>query len=593
MLAAQSSREIDGAKSLVNRVLPRHTSEVVVEPLRSETGKDTFEVETIRGRLHIRGNSSVAVGAGLNWYFQNVAHVTMSWGGDQMNLPKRLPPVLKKIRIASPFKYRYNLNYCTLSYSMAFWDWGRWERELDWMALHGINLTLATTGTEAVWQRTLRRFNFSEEEIKAFIPGPGFTAWWLMGNLEGWGGPVSQAWIDGQVRLQQRILARMSELGMKPVFQGFYGMVPDITRKKFPDAAIKDQGDWYTFKFRRPAILLPGDPLFAEMSRVYYDELRKLYGEAQFFGGDPFHEGGSTKGIDLLAAAGLIQKAMAGKQPDAVWVLQGWQVNPRDELLSGLDKKRSLVLDLANDRYPQWKKRNAWSGHPWVYSIVSNFGENTGLFGRLDLIAKDLPAVMADPKKGELTGIGIMLEGINNNPVVYDHLLSFGWDAKAPANLDEWIKNYAHYRYGRKVASIESAWDILRKTVYNAPPGRDNGNESVFCARPTMKFKSAATWGSGERYYEPRQLVKALGLMLQARHALKKVDTYRYDVTDITRQVISDLGRDVHVSMIEAYEKKDAKRFEEESSRFLELMKDHRVGQKTRAACFAALDKMG
>lgn len=29
---------------------------------------------------------------------------------------------------------------------MAWWDWGRWEREIDWMALNGINLPLALTG---------------------------------------------------------------------------------------------------------------------------------------------------------------------------------------------------------------------------------------------------------------------------------------------------------------------------------------------------------------------------------------------------------------------------------------------------------------
>ena len=34
----------------------------------------------------------------------------------------------------------------TASYSSAFWDWRRWEREIDWMALHGVNLPLAFTG---------------------------------------------------------------------------------------------------------------------------------------------------------------------------------------------------------------------------------------------------------------------------------------------------------------------------------------------------------------------------------------------------------------------------------------------------------------
>jgi alpha-N-acetylglucosaminidase len=32
---------------------------------------------------------------------------------------------------------------------MAYWDWARWEAELDWMALQGINLPLAFTGAAA------------------------------------------------------------------------------------------------------------------------------------------------------------------------------------------------------------------------------------------------------------------------------------------------------------------------------------------------------------------------------------------------------------------------------------------------------------
>lgn len=52
-----------------------------------------------------------------------------------------------------PGRYRYYQNVCTHSYSFVWWDWARWERELDWMALNGINLALAWSGQEAIWQR--------------------------------------------------------------------------------------------------------------------------------------------------------------------------------------------------------------------------------------------------------------------------------------------------------------------------------------------------------------------------------------------------------------------------------------------------------
>lgn len=50
-------------------------------------------------------------------------------------------------------RYRYYQNVCTHSYSFVWWDWARWEQEIDWMALNGINLALAWSGQEAIWQR--------------------------------------------------------------------------------------------------------------------------------------------------------------------------------------------------------------------------------------------------------------------------------------------------------------------------------------------------------------------------------------------------------------------------------------------------------
>ncbi len=117
-------------------------------------------------------------------------------------LPDQLPPLTKKERREAQVPLRYYLNYCTYSYTMAFWDWERWQKELDWMALHGINLPLAITGTEVVWREVLRKLNYSEQAIDDFIAGPAFLAWFLMNNLEGWGGPNPDSWYTQQTSLQ-------------------------------------------------------------------------------------------------------------------------------------------------------------------------------------------------------------------------------------------------------------------------------------------------------------------------------------------------------------------------------------------------------
>lgn len=40
--------------------------------------------------------------------------------------------------------------------TFAWWDWERWEKEIDWMALQGINMPLAFTGQEAIWQKVFK-----------------------------------------------------------------------------------------------------------------------------------------------------------------------------------------------------------------------------------------------------------------------------------------------------------------------------------------------------------------------------------------------------------------------------------------------------
>lgn len=62
----------------------------------------------------------------------------------------------------------------------------RWEREVDWMALQGINLSLMPLGAEAIWVRTFKdEFGLGPESLADFFPGPAFVAWGRMGNIQG------------------------------------------------------------------------------------------------------------------------------------------------------------------------------------------------------------------------------------------------------------------------------------------------------------------------------------------------------------------------------------------------------------------------
>ena len=58
-----------------------------------------------------------------------------------------------------------------------------------------------------------------------------------MGNMEGWGGPLTSNWHAQQMALQHKILQGMRSIGIIPVLPAFAGHVPKaITR--YPGAAI-------------------------------------------------------------------------------------------------------------------------------------------------------------------------------------------------------------------------------------------------------------------------------------------------------------------------------------------------------------------
>lgn len=564
---------------LAERLLPNNQSDFVFEQLRSDS--DFFELEQVAGgKILIRGNNGVSMARGLNYYLKNYCHKSVSWCGNNLSdLPNPLPAIKRKVRVAASLPYRYYLNYCTYSYSMAFWDWSQWEKEIDRMALQGVNMPLVAVYSQyAIWQNTLRRLNFSEEEIRNFLPGAGYEAWWLMGNLEGFGGPVSQKFITQQTNLELKMLNRMRELGMNPVFQGFYGMVPNTLKKKYPHARIKEQGLWQTYQ--RPAFLDPTDPLFDKISAIYYEEQKKLFGEAKFYGGDPFHEGGTSEGIDIKQAAQKILKAMRKVNPEAVWVLQGWQDNPTKALKDGLKPGEAIILDLTACERPQWGgvksmtfQPEGHQDHRWIWCALPNYGGKTGLHGRMSSYASGPVFAKQHPMGKNICGVGMISEAIGTIPVVYDMVYDMAWRTDSIC-IPQWLANYTHYRYGMADDNCNQAWNILSETIYECHNELGGPVESYLCARPSDTIAHVSTWGNTEIFYEPMKIVDAWKLFYQSRNKLRGMDTYEYDLTDVTRQVLSDYAKYVHKCMVTAFYKKDKKSFTEYSSKFLNIIKD-------------------
>lgn len=561
------AKDVRPIRMLLERIDSGMSDKLGVEVVGGDM--DFFEVTQRQGRPHIRANNAVSAAVGLNRYLRDVAGVHLSWNSMSREMPERLPEVATPLSGSTPMPLRYYLNYCTHSYSMAFWDWHRWEREIDWMALHGINMPLVITGSAALWRNVLLRLGYDDEEISRFVAGPGFQAWWLMNNLEGWGGPDSKAFYERDRQLAGQIVGRMKELGIEPVVPGYSGMVPHDAGAKL-GLDVKDPGLWCGFS--RPAFLQPEDKDFDRIARIYYDEARKMYGDVKYFSMDPFHEGGNTEGVDMRRAGRKIFDAMKRSNPEAGWVIQSWQENPRREMIDSLPEGQLVILDLQSENVAGWLERpGGYLGHDWLFCMLHNFGGNVGLYGKMQALVDNFYDRAVGEKR--LRGVGLTMEGIENNPVMYELLCDMPWH-KQKIDLEKWVSDYAASRYGTRNEMADSAWRLLARTVYNCPADsvQQGTHESVFCARPSDNPRQVSTWSSPKDYYDGMDVIRAARLLAAASPELGHSENYRYDLVDVTRQAVAEKGRMVSRRLGDAAVSSDRQAYAEAADDFLRLI---------------------
>ncbi len=556
--------------SLLNRIGGTGTADrfvTVVDESLSSSGKDVFVITSSDGKPCIKGNSTLAVTTGINWYLNHVAHINLAWNNLTTDLVNAsLPLPTSEETHTSSVDYRYYLNYCTFSYSMSTWTWERWQQEIDWMALHGINMPLQIVGLDVVWNKLLTEdLGYTQTEANNFIAGPCFQAWWGMNNLQGWGGANPDWWYKRQETLAKNILARERELGMQPVLPGYAGMVPsDIESKKGYKA--NNQGNWCNFV--RPYILDPNSTAFTEISEKYYARLAEVMGTSTYYSMDPFHEGANTDGIDVASAYTQLAAAMTKANADAKWVIQFWQWSGAQyNVLSKVEKGKLIVLDLFSDAHSHF---GDYQGHDAVYCALPNFGGRTGLFGRLSKEMTDF----YDQKSAHsnVKGIGATPEAIEQVPVLYDALFELPWLSSKP-DPKTWLANYAVSRYGVQNDDAQAAWEKVRNSALNCETSLQGPQEAVLCARPALSVGSVSSWGGTDIFYDAQQVADAAYSLLKANASLSG-ENYSYDLIDFTRQALTDYGYYLLKAINEAYTAGNKTAYAARRDAYLDLLTD-------------------
>ena len=573
-------QQVKAAKALVGRVTAGRQSEFAVKIVpQQQDGRDWFAYYTEDGKVVLEGNNGVSVASALNHYLKENCGWHLSWCGKQEVLPQTLPLPTDKVMKVSPYKYRYYLNYCTFNYSMSWWDFDRWQKEIDFMALNGINMPLALTGQNSVWQRVYRKLGFTDEELETFFSGPAYFNWFWMGNLDGWGGPLPQSFMDDHEALQKKILFAERTLGMTPVLPAFTGHVPPTFEQKFPDAKVR-KTEWVNFP--EVSILDPEEELFTEIGKMFIQEQTELYGTDHFYSADTFNENTppTNDSTYLAQMSAKVYSAMQDVDPDAVWVMQGWLFyHERDfwgepeikALLGAIPDDRMIILDLWSERHPVWKRTNAYYGKPWIWCMLHNFGQNINMSGNATSVANDPANALVDPNAGNMSGIGLTMEGIGQNPMVYALMLENVWRDK-PIDNDEFIKSYLTQRYGSCPENAYKAWQIIMASAYENTVN-NGGQESIITGRPNFKVNPGGTTNT-KAHYHKADLIKAWQLLISCTEELGASDGFRYDLVDVTRQVLADYASILQQNVASMYLSGDLAGFKTTSDEFLGLIDD-------------------
>ncbi|GAA3559067.1 alpha-N-acetylglucosaminidase [Nonomuraea rosea] len=506
----------DTVRGLAHRVLGPVAASVRFAA-RDGAGRG-YAYEAGDGVLTVAATDGVSASVALHHYLREHCGLAVGWD-TELPLPVTTLPDAPPREGAARVREGYYFNFCTFSYTTPYWDWADWEREIDWMALHGITMPLAVTGHEAAVHAAYSLLGLDDQQIRRFLGGPGYLPFQFMGCLDDFAGPLPASWVESHRELGARILDRERAFGMTPVLPAFTGHVP----REIAATARAGRRTWQGFE---TWVLDPADPLYARIGAEIARAQIKLFGTDHLYAADPFIEmipiDADPAFPGAVAAATLA--GLRDADPDAVWLMQAWPFSyqrdfwTKDRVTAFLDAipdERMLIADLWAEQDPLWGEFEEFAGKPWLWCALLNFGGRTDPVADLRGVPAAVDAALAAARPP--AGLGLAMEATRNNPVFFELVTDQIWN-RVPG-VEAWLDAFVAQRYGvqgRSAAELRAAWHGLLDTVYGAEglriaPDRFKG---VLTANPTYawtrdggaELRAAA---AGMLWYRPGVLARA------------------------------------------------------------------------------------
>ena len=601
-------------KNLIDRITGEGSSEkFVIEtiPADEESGNDVYEVDwdAEAGKPVLRGNDGVSLATAYNYYLKYFAYLDFPYVGEyDLELPEDMPEVTEPVRIVFPYEYRHYFNEnCEYKYTTDLYGEEEWQHRIDWMAMNGFNMFLMDLGEHAVWYNAKDELGLNDEAINELQHYSNGTEQYE-GKYE-----ISIDAILKEGELARKVVEMAFKAGMEPEVRPFVGQVPFM----FPD----QHDQYYESGDAKMTITLEGSVFdgvylysaakwinlpqgvyispevaaedaeqademrekYIQISDIYYESLMEVLG---------YNDWGRTPEYvykDLVGEQGFVVQHEAFPQkvlgemndqlmklnPDALWLQTSWRY--QSWLPQYYDEGNLMFVDLSAENRPKWNTNNEFGGTSWLWSMLFNFGGNSGIEGDLKGLAADV--LSAKESSSYMKGVSISPEGGDTNPALYAMMAEMTWRSEVP-DMDQWVTDYIKRRYGvenyeKASEELESMWEILCSTVYKDFVNYDGPAQTLINAYPKLSGAISRTYGSNAKLYETQELIPVWETMLKAA---SKMDTltpqFEYDLVDITRQILADISGEVYSCIKPAFDSGDKETAMKYAEQMIEMCRD-------------------
>ncbi len=535
---------------LIKRNTPRIADQFILKTIEPDNGYDCYEIYSENKKVVLAGNSPLSQAMAYYDYLGKYHGVVITSGDYDISTISSAPLPEEKISRTIKKKIRAMTSYESFSLNGNFRGFDRWEKEIDFMAMHGFNRALQPVGFDGVLFRTLTDIGMPENFCLEFSSGPAFLMNQLTGNIAGTNSVNSKEYLERKITIGRLISDRERSLGIEPIFPAAIPSVPFSLRKKYIKMDIFKAPMWYNF----PPIFFirPKNAFFSVFNKKFLTIQREALGETHSYIFEGVYESDKKGYNSHLADLGKALEEMLGEfDENAVCYLHTSSINA--DFFKNCSGDRYIFLDNCE----MSKSSDILNGRKYIPEISGNRYGRTGIYGNVQKLC-DNP--FADSK----TGGALSFDTFDINPVYCAAALK-AITADGNFDRDEFIKDFCAKRYKTDSFNEEiiSLIDLCSS---------DECTGSIICARPCTNVKHTAPFDTIERGYDFHSLYPIAQRILNSD--AKKIDALRADVQSIVRQFLSDLAYPVYIKATEFFREKNVRNFEQASNLFLEICED-------------------